>query len=215
MHLTGALKDLRVDADLRLPDGGRFTTRGTLDLASKEKGYDLVSSLYTVNLRTVNSKAPVTSLTANATVRGRGFQLATMNSTIAADLSTSRLDTIAVDTLSVRASVADGLANVDKLYVLGSHVAANVHGTLGLVKGKDGTIAYAAGVDSLGALNRFIRHTPGDTIAIPPRPGVVARAVRKARADSARIAEKTEIERLATGKPGPKLVVNAPRSRPC
>ena len=26
------------DADLRLPDGGRFATRGTLDLASKEKG---------------------------------------------------------------------------------------------------------------------------------------------------------------------------------
>jgi len=214
MHLTGALKNLRVDADLSLPDGGRFTTRGTLDLASKEKGYDLVSTLYTVNLRTVNTKAPVTSLTANATVRGRGFQLATMNTAVAADFAASRLDTIAVDTLSVRATVANGLANIERLYVLGSHVAANVHGTLGVVKGKNGTINYAVGVDSLGALNRFIRHTPGDTIAIPPRPAVVARAVRQARADSARIAQRTEIERLATGKPGPKLVVNAPSPVP-
>ena len=214
MHVSGALKNLRVDADLRLPDGGRFATRGTLDLASKEKGYDLVSALYTVNLRSVDTKAPVTSLTASAAVRGRGFQLATMNAAIAADLSTSRLDTIAVDTLSVRASVANGLANIQRLYVLGSHVAANVHGTLGVVKGKNGSIAYAVAVDSLGALNRFIRRTPGDTIAIPPRPGVVARAVRKARADSARIAQKTEIERLATGKPGPKLVVSVPSPVP-
>ena len=214
MHLTGALKNLHVTADMRLPDGGRFTTRGTLDLASKEKGYDLVSSLATVNLRTVDTKAPVTSLTANAVVRGRGFQLATMNATVAADLSASRLDTIAFDTLSVRASVARGMANVERLYVLGSHVAANVHGTLGLVKGKNGTITYAVGVDSLGALNRFIRHSPGDTIAIPPRPAVVARALRQARADSARIAQRTEIERLATGKPGPKLVVDLPSPVP-
>jgi translocation and assembly module TamB len=214
LHFTGALKNLRVSADLQLPDGGRFTTRGTLDLASKEKGYDLVSSLYTVNLRTVNSKAPVTSLTANAAVRGRGFQLATMNAAVAADLAASRLDTIAVDTLSVRASVASGLATVDKLYVLGSHVAANVHGTLGLVKEKNGTMAYAVGVDSLGALNRFIRRTPGDTIPVPPRPGVVARALRQARADSARIAQRTEIERLATGRPGPTLNVDLPSSVP-
>jgi translocation and assembly module TamB len=214
MHLTGALRNLRVSADLRLPEGGRLTTRGTLDLASREKAYDLVSSLHTVNLRTVNSKAPVTSLTANAAIRGRGFQLATMNAAVAADLSASRLDTIAVDTLSVRASVANGLANIERLYVLGSHVAANVHGTLGVVKGKSGTITYAVGVDSLGALNRFIPRTPGDTIAIPPRPGVVARAMRRARADSARIAQRTEIERLATGRPAPKLVVDLPSPVP-
>jgi translocation and assembly module TamB len=214
LHLTGALKDLRVSADLRLPEGGRFTTRGTLDLASKEKGYDLVSSLYTVNLRTVNSKAPVTSLTANAAVRGRGFALATMNTAIAADFSASRLDTIAVDTVSVRASAANGVANVEKLYVLGSHVAANVHGTLGLVNEKSGTISYAVAVDSLGALNRFIPRTPGDTVAIPPRPGVVARALRKARADSARIAQRTEIQRLATGQPGPTLNVDLPSPVP-
>ena len=41
VRLTGALADLHVNADLRLPDGGRFTTKGTLDLASKDKGYDL------------------------------------------------------------------------------------------------------------------------------------------------------------------------------
>jgi hypothetical protein len=70
VRATGTLAALTVNADLRLPENGRFTTRGTLDLASKEKAYDLTSSLYTVNLKTVNSKAPATSLTANATVRG-------------------------------------------------------------------------------------------------------------------------------------------------
>src|SRR5207237_693276 len=93
---------LRVDADLRLPDGGRFTTRGTLDLASKEKGYDITARLYTLNLRTITTKGPVTSLTANAMAHGRGFDPETMRSAFAADLSTSRWDSVAVDTASVR-----------------------------------------------------------------------------------------------------------------
>ena len=73
VRVTGTLTALAVQADLRLPENGRFTTRGTLDLASKDVGYDLTSSLYTVNLKTVDTKAPATSLTANAIVRGRGF----------------------------------------------------------------------------------------------------------------------------------------------
>src|SRR6185312_6714231 len=108
IRLNGTLANLSVSADLRLPENGRFSTIGTLDLASTQKGYDLTSSLHTVNLRTVTTKAPITSLTARAMVRGRGFDLATMRSTIAADLSTSKWDSIAVDSLSVRANIGNG-----------------------------------------------------------------------------------------------------------
>jgi translocation and assembly module TamB len=214
VRATGTLAALTVNADLRLPENGRFTTRGTLDLASKEKGYDLTSSLYTVNLKTVNSKAPPTSLTANAMVRGRGVELATMSGTIAADLSTSRLDTIVVDTVSVRANIANGVADIQKLYALGSHTAANVTGTFGLIAGRKGTLAYHVDIDSLGALNRWIPRTAGDTLPVSPRPGVVAREIRRARADSARVARATEMERLISGRPGPTLAVNAPKSVP-
>jgi len=214
IRATGTLSALRVQADLQLPENGRFTTRGTLDLASTDKGYDLTSSLYTVNLRTVNLKAPQTSLTANAAVRGRGFEPATMQATIAADLSTSRLDTIVVDTVSVRANVAGGVANIQKLYASGAHTKATVSGALGLTSGRSGTLAYRVDIDSLGALNRWIPGLAGDTAAVAPRPGLVARAVRQAKADSARVARATEMERLISGRPGPKLAVKAPQAVP-
>ena len=214
VHATGTLAALSVQADLRLPENGRFTTRGTLDLASKETGYDLTSSLYTVNLKTVDTKAPATSLTANAIVKGRGFEPATMHATVAADLSASRLDTVNVDTVSVRANIANGLADIQKLYVLGSHTAANATGTFGLVAGRSGTLAYRVNVDSLGALNRWIPHAAGDSIPIPPRPGVVAREIQRAKADSARVARATEMERLINGRAGPKLAANVPKPVP-
>ena len=214
VHVTGSLRDLRVTANLTLPDGGRFDARGTLDLASRAKGYDLTASLYTLNLRTVTSKAPVTSLTASARVSGRGTQLATMNATLAADLSTSRWDSIAVDTVSVRLRLADGLADVRRLYAHGAHTTASVSGSFGLARGRSGTLAYTVSTDSLGAFNRWVPRTPGATTPVAPRPGVVANAVRRARADSARVATASEMERMISGRPGPGLVVNAPKPVP-
>lgn len=214
VHVTGTLRDLRVAANLTLPDGGRFDTRGTLDLASRAKGYDLASSLYTLNLRTIDSKAPVTSLTARARARGRGTQLATMDATLAADLSTSRWDSIAVDTVSVRLRLAGGLANVQRLYAHGAHTSANASGAFGLTRDRTGTLTYTVSTDSLGAFNRWLPRTPGSTTPVAARPGVMANAVRRARADSARVAKATEMERMISGRPGPGLVVNAPKPVP-
>jgi translocation and assembly module TamB len=214
IRAAGTLSALRVQADLGLPESGRFTTRGTLDLASTDMGYDLTSSLYTVNLRTVNAKAPTTSLTGNAVVRGRGFEPATMRAAVAADLSTSRLDSIVVDSVSVRADIAGGMANIQRLFALSSHTKATVSGTLGLTSGRSGTLAYHVDVDSLGALSRWIPRLASDTGVVAPRPGLVARAVRDAKADSARVARATEMERMISGRPGPKLAVKAPRAVP-
>jgi len=214
IRLNGPMRDLRVRADLTLPDGGTFATRGTVDLVSRDKGYNLSASLVTLNLRTIDSKAPVTSLTAQVAVHGRGTQLATMYTTVAADLSTSRWDSIAVDTMAVRVSLNGGVADVQKLYASGAHTAANVSGTFGLARGRTGELTYKVAVDSLGAFNRWLPKTPGAAPTVPPRPGVVARAVRQAKADSARIARATEMERLISGRPGPKLVVAAPNPVP-
>lgn len=214
IRINGTLADLRVSANMRLPENGRFVTRGTLDLASRQKGYDLTSSLYTVNLRTVTSKAPITSLTARAMVRGRGFDLATMRSTIAADLSTSRWDSIAVDSVSVRANIGNGLAEIQRLYAIGAHTTAAVSGSFGLVRPHSGTLTYRVAVDSLGAFNRWIPRSPGSQTPVVPRPQAVARAVQRARADSTRVARATEMERLLSGAPGPTLVVNAPKPVP-
>jgi translocation and assembly module TamB len=214
VRLTGALRNLRVATNLALPDGGRFDVHGSLDLASRAKGYDLTASLYTLNLRTIDSKAPVTSLTANARVSGRGTQLATMDATVSADLSTSRWDSIAVDTVSVRLRLANGLADVRHLYAHGAHTTATASGSFGLARGSSGTLTYNVATDSLGAFNRWLPRSKGAAAAVEPRPGVTAAAIRRAREDSARVAKATEMERMITGRAGPGLVVHAPEPVP-
>jgi translocation and assembly module TamB len=214
VHAVGSLRDLRVSADLRLPDGGRFVTAGALDLASRDKGYDLTSTLYTLNLRTIDSKAPITSLSAHAMVRGHGTSLATMRTVIAADLSTSRWDSLAVDTASVRATLTNGLLDVQRLYAYGAHTSANVSGTFGLTRERSGTLTYVVSVDSLGAFNRWLPKSAGSTKPVAPRPQVVQRAVARARADSARVAKATEMERMLSGRPAPALKVSLPQPVP-
>ncbi|HVX39756.1 MAG TPA: translocation/assembly module TamB domain-containing protein [Gemmatimonadaceae bacterium] len=211
---TGTLANLRLDVNLQLPESGRFAARGTLDLAGSTKAYDIVSTLHTVNLRSVDSKAPITSLTARAAVRGAGTQLATMHATLAADLGTSRWDSIAVDTVSVRATLASGLAEIQRLYAAGAHTMATVSGTFGLTHDRSGTLTYVVNVDSLGAFNRWIPRSTGSRAPVQPRPQRIARAVAQARADSVRLARATEMQRMITGAPGPRLDVRAPAAVP-
>jgi hypothetical protein len=212
IHLAGTLGNLRVNTDLRLPDGGRFDARGALDLASRDKGYDLTAHLYTLNLRTITTKGPVTSLTAAAEVHGRGTQLATMNTTVAADLSASRWDTLAVDTVSVHATLAKGLAQIQHLYARGYDVAADVSGNFGLTRTTSGELTYKVAIDSLGALNRWLPKANANAKpTVQPRPRAAAQALARAREDSARIARASEMQRLLTGAPGPRLSVPVAR----
>lgn len=205
IRVTGTLANLRLAADLRLPDGGELAARGTLDLGSREKGYDLAAALHVFNLRTVVARLPSTSLTATVTARGQGLSPATMRSAIGADFATSSWDTVGIDTGSVRVAIANGVAQVGKLELRGSHSSVAAHGSFGLTAGRDGALSYRVAVDSLNAFNRFIPRAPTDTGVVQPRPALVARAIRRARADSLRIATETEVERAATGKPMPPV----------
>ncbi|HEY7393386.1 MAG TPA: translocation/assembly module TamB domain-containing protein [Gemmatimonadaceae bacterium] len=214
IHVTGTLADMRLNVNLRTPDGGRLVARGTLAPAGRETAYNLTAQLSTFNLRRLTTKGPPTSLTALAVARGHGFTPETMRMTVAAELSTSRWDTVGVDTASIRVNIGNGLADVERLLVSGPSVQVTLAGSFGLARDRAGTLSYRVTIDSLGALERWI---PRDTLpkrAIAPRPGAVARAMRRARADSARRDRSTEIERLITGAPPPKLVVNRPRTVP-
>jgi translocation and assembly module TamB len=213
IHLTGSLSNLAVAADLRLPDGGQLATRGTVGLTGTQH-YDIALGLKVFNLHTVIAKGPVTSLTMTASAHGSGFKPATMNATFAADLAASKWDSLAVDSGSVRIAIASGLATVQKLNLSGAHTRVSANGSFGLVASRTGTLSYNIVIDSLGALDRVLPHTGPDTGSIRPRPAVIARAVSRARADSARIARRTEIQRLATGQPMPRLVVDTPKATP-
>ena len=202
VQVVGTLDSLRVLGDLRLPDGGALRAHGWADVASTEKRYDLTAALDVFNLRSVTELGPRTSLSAVASARGVGTDPATMRAAITADVSHSAVDSIPFDSLSVRVAIADGLATVDTLSLASSIGSASASGDLGLAEGRSGTLAYVVNVDSLSGLARLL---PPDTSKVEPRPGRVAAALERARADSAREAARTEVARAATGAPPPKL----------
>jgi translocation and assembly module TamB len=203
VRVKGDLRNVAIDARLVLAGGGGLDARGTLDLASKDKGYDLSTQLRVFNAKSVVVKAPATSLTATAFARGRGFDPATMRAAFGVNLATSTIDTVAIDSALVRVSAASGTLHVDTATVSGPHTMLTLGGSFGLAPGRSGELRYVAFVDSLGALNRFF--PAADTGVVTPRPRDYARVVAQARRDSAAVARATEIERLATGANAPRL----------
>jgi translocation and assembly module TamB len=211
VRLTGTLGDLKVRGDLAVAGGGSIIVRGALDLASREKGYDLDLQATLFNANAVTTRAPRTALTASAFARGRGFDPATMQGAFGANLAGSTIDTLALDTAHVRVAIAKGLARVDSLMLRGTGTTARGNGTLGLVAGVDGTLRYVVQVDSLQALNRYL--PAPDTGRVQPRPRVLAERVARARRDSAFIAARTEVARAALRRPPPRTIpVDTPQT---
>ncbi|HEY2162974.1 MAG TPA: hypothetical protein VGH04_03240, partial [Gemmatimonadaceae bacterium] len=217
IHAHGLLSDLKIDTDLRLPDSGHVKANGTFDVASAAKGYDVTAALSAVNLHAIHTNGPITSLTAKITAAGRGTDPATLTSRVAADFSTSHLirgaDSIALDTVSIRATAANGDAHLEKFFAGGAQTRATASGAFGLAPGHIDSLTYAIVVDSLGALNRWFPKST-DSTAVNARPAVVARIIADARADSARTAKRTEMERMIHGRPPPRAIVIKPRPVP-
>jgi translocation and assembly module TamB len=209
-HLSGTMRALRASVDFMLPDGGRLDGHGVFDVAGRDAGYDLTAHVVALNTHTIDFKAPSTSLTGTIVAKGRGFDPTTMHSTIAAEFSRSRWDTLRVDSASIRTTIADGLAQVPKLYLAGSHIVANASGAFGLRSDRTGQLRFTASVDSLGAFNHLVPKQNGTKAMIPPRPGIAARELARAKADSARVDRATQMERLISGRPAPKLAVKPP-----
>src|SRR4029453_10234777 len=113
--------------------------------------YDLSAEMRVFNAKSVVAKAPATSLTASAFARGRGFDPATMRVTFGADLATSTIDTVAIDSAHVRATAANGLLQLDTATVSGPHTVLTLGGSFGMAAGRSGEVRYLAVVDSLAA----------------------------------------------------------------
>jgi translocation and assembly module TamB len=206
IRVRGSLNDLSVRGDLRLPDGGELLAVARVDVEGTPS-YDAQTTLRVFNLNTVASALPRTSLTGVATVRGTGSDPRTMRATIAADLRGSAIDSVAFDSARVRVAIADGLATVEPALLHTSFATADIRGTFGLVAGRDGELSYRVSVDSLSGLARWL--PAQDTTVVAPRRGRMRKAIRQAREDSALVARATEVERAATGAPGPVLTVDS------
>ncbi len=210
IRLTGTLGNLRLATNLTFADGGRVAAQGRLDLQG-QIGYDLTATTRALNLSAFLASGPVTSFNGGVSARGTGSDPATMRVAVAADLVSSRVREYGVDSASLRVNIANGLLSIARAHAVGYGAVADVQGTFGLTAGRSGELAYTLSVDSLGVLNPFLPRNPSDTGQVRPRPGILAERVRRARADSARIAVATEVERAVTGAPPPRLVVDTPR----
>jgi autotransporter translocation and assembly factor TamB len=210
IKVDGTTRDLAIRSTLVTPDGGVIEADGRLDLASKDVGYNLnvMTKLFNANL--VAEKAPRTSLSAMLTAEGRGFAPETMQGNFDASLSTSTIDTLAVDSSRVRVRVASGVATIDTFALSVPGASANVSGAFGLAKTANASLAYRVQVDSIGKLARYL---PLDTSIVKPRPGPVAERLAAMRADSVRMAQKLAVARAAGVAPlANPIVIDTPAS---
>ncbi|MEP6833383.1 MAG: translocation/assembly module TamB domain-containing protein [Gemmatimonas sp.] len=210
VKLDGTLSDLSVNSLLRSADGGTIAAVGRLDVKSKEIGYslDLTTVLFNANLLT--DKAPQMSLSAILSARGRGFEPSTMQGDFDASVSTSTIDTLAVDSSRIRLRIASGIASVDTFAVRVPGASADVAGMFGLADNFSGALTYRVQIDSVGKLARYL---PFDTSIVAPRPGPVAERLALARADSMRVAQRLAVARAAGVIPqATPVVVDTPPS---
>ncbi len=219
VHAHGPIDALKIDTQLRLPGGGEFGMNGTVDFLSKELGYDVVMDTKRLDLSWVMLFGPVTSLNGGGRARGIGFKPGTMVSDVELAFGPSSIDTIGVDSAFIQAHLANGYANVQRATLNGSGATIAVTGEFGLDSLHTGALTYSVVVDSL---YRFARFIPGattaspNTIAVKPRPRIAYEALRRARADSAKVARETEVQRAIANLPPPqlRLPVDTPRAIP-
>jgi translocation and assembly module TamB len=204
----GPFDNLAVAADLRLQEGGALEIAGRANIAGEVPEYDVEARLRVFDARAVMAAAPQTSITARATARGRGIDPETMRAAIALNASSTVVDSVAIDTLSARVQVADGLVEVERLLLAAGSSRAELRGSFGLTADRSGTMRYSVAVDSLHQLARWIV-SESDTVRIAARPARQARALEKARADSAALDHATQVQRAAVGGPAPALVVDS------
>ncbi|MBC8089465.1 MAG: translocation/assembly module TamB domain-containing protein [Phycisphaerae bacterium] len=208
IRMEGTLRDLAVNSTLRTSDGGSFAAVGRLDVESKEIGYNLDLTTVLFNANVVTEKAPRMSLSAVLAARGRGFDPETMQSELDASVSTSTIDTLAVDSSRIRMRIAGGMAVVDTFAVRVPGAGADITGQFGMAKTATGTLNYRVQVDSVGKLARYL---PFDTSIVTPRPGPVAERLALLRADSARITQKLAVARAAGVAPqATPIVIDTP-----
>lgn len=196
---VGPLNALAVDADLRTPDGGRLMARGTLDLSSGELGYAMDIRTERLDLRMLSQKAPRTSLSAFLQTRARGTTPNTVRGTFAADIGPSSADTVALDSMRVRATIQDGVLRLRDSWLRAPGMHLETSGVFGVADGASGALQWRATVDSLSQLARYL--PPSDTTEIPTRPLRTAERIAAARRDSAAAQQRLAVARMAGEEP--------------
>ncbi|HSA54823.1 MAG TPA: translocation/assembly module TamB domain-containing protein, partial [Gemmatimonadaceae bacterium] len=202
-EVRGTPRHLGATLALALP-AGAVEAEGTLDLRSETPAYQATLRLRGIDVSAMAPQLPMTALNGGATVSGRGFDPATMNTRLRMNLRDVVVDSAQVAEAVIVADTRDARLTVDTLRIRAPFATAVASGTFGLAAGAEGTLTYRVDVSTLAGLQRWIE--TGDTTLVYPRPLARQRAIaQSARADSIRraaLVETVDIDSLvAHGEP--------------
>ena len=207
VELSGPLAAMNTGIDLAIRGGGSISLDGSMNFSGEDPMYSLTAWAERLNLAVVLPDMKPTSINAVARATGQGTDPGRMAASLFLALRKSTFADFEIDTAVSSGNVSSGSLRLDSLYATTSGAIARGNGTFGITDSTSGTLDVTVTVDSLQSLRRWI---PGDSTQILPRPARIAEAFRVARADSARVAKATEVQRAIYGGAPPTLNVKLP-----
>ena len=170
-RVSGTTADLTVAADLT-GDGGRLQFEGQVDAESPGVGASLRGAFNAFDVRraTARDALPSSLLNGRFALRLEGDSLANLFGTAQLFVDRSTLDSTRLYNAQASLRFEGGLLRVDSARVESTAGLLTASGSLGLVAGVQGDLNFAAVVDSLGGLRRYLASSRADSAgATSPR----------------------------------------------
>ena len=197
LTLKGVRSDMAVNSVLHVDSAGGLSMTGRIGVPKVGPSFaDVVLVADSLDLRRLVPTALNTRLVGVAAVKARGSSAETLEGHVAVDLRASQIDRVRVDTVAMIADAHDGLLTLDTLMLRIGGAVGSGSGTFGLRQDRTGELKLTVSLDSLQRLRPYL---PGDTALVTPTQATIARSIRRQRADSLALAQRTEVERAARG----------------
>ncbi|TVP46522.1 MAG: translocation/assembly module TamB [Gemmatimonadales bacterium] len=196
VRVTGDFSDLRVEAELGLPEEAVVEARATLDLSADQPGYDLRVGVRELDFSALSTRVTEpTRIEGTVAARGRGTDPARMEAALSVDL-VEQGETLP-GSLRAEIAVQDALADIRAFRWEGDGSDIELVGTFALDGSREGELAYRVAIESLEVLAPFVPVDPG---AVEPRPAVRQATLEERDAETREALELARVEYLATGQ---------------
>jgi translocation and assembly module TamB len=156
IRIIGQPVDLGVD--MRLTGvGGTITYKGTVDSNLPTYGAHGTGTVANLDLRTLleNPKAPKTMLGGDYFIDFVGDSLVVGTGTLGGSV-TGTVDRLKITSSRANVRLNKGIALIDTLIVQSDVAHANASGSVGLIPGMEGRLAFNVSIDSLADVKRYI-----------------------------------------------------------
>jgi translocation and assembly module TamB len=156
IRIIGQPVNLGVDMSLT-GAGGTITYKGTVDSNLPTYGAHGTGTVASLDLRTLleNPKAPKTMLAGDYFIDFVGDSLVVGTGTLGGSM-TGTIDRLKISSSRANVRLNNGVALIDTLIVASDVAHANASGSVGLISGMEGRLAFNVSIDSLADVKRYI-----------------------------------------------------------